>query len=190
MFVQGLATLALALSASAFALPFRRQATSTTDVSSSTTDVPTTTVPTSTPVPTTSVAPSTTSTSSSVAPTSTLPAYLVGTQTGDGTYYAPGLGACGISNTNADMIAAVSHLLYDTFPGYTGTNPNNNPICGHTVTASYGGSNVTVAITDRCTACAITDLDFAPAAFDKLASETVGRIHGVTWVWDDLPADL
>ena len=52
-----------------------------------------------------------------------------------GTYYATGLGACGITNTDSDYIAAVSHTLFDTYPGYNGVNPNNNPICGRKATA-------------------------------------------------------
>lgn len=47
------------------------------------------------------------------------------------------------------------------------------------------GKSVTVAITDRCTGCALTDLDFSPSAFDQLASEDLGRLSGMTWVWAD-----
>lgn len=47
-----------------------------------------------------------------------------------------------------------------------------------------GGRTVTVAITDRCEGCGLTDLDFSPAAFTALASDlNIGRIHGMTWVW-------
>lgn len=45
------------------------------------------------------------------------------------------------------------------------------------------GKSVEVTVTDRCTGCAETDLDFSPSAFDQLADETVGRISGMTWVW-------
>jgi hypothetical protein len=110
---------------------------------------------------------------------------MVGTQTGQGTFYATGLGACGITNKDTDYIAAVSHLLFDNFPGYNGVNPNNNPMCGRTVTATYQGKSVTVALTDRCTACAITDLDFSPSAFNQIANPAVGRISGMTWVWNN-----
>jgi len=113
------------------------------------------------------------------------PSFMTGTQTGQGTYYGTGLGACGITNKDTDMIAAVSHLLYDTYPGYNyaAGNPNNNPICGKKVTATYKGKSVTVAVTDRCQGCAITDLDFAPSAFNKIADPALGRISGMTWVW-------
>ncbi|KAF8912737.1 RlpA-like double-psi beta-barrel-protein domain-containing protein-containing protein [Gymnopilus junonius] len=118
------------------------------------------------------------------ASSSNLPSFLVGPQTGEGTFYATGLGACGITNTDTDHIAAVSHLLFDQFPG-SGVNPNLNPVCGKKITATYQGKSVTITVTDRCTGCALTDLDFSPSAFDQLASESVGRLFGMTWVWDD-----
>ncbi|KIK65842.1 hypothetical protein GYMLUDRAFT_257803 [Collybiopsis luxurians FD-317 M1] len=104
------------------------------------------------------------------------------THTGDGTFYGTGLGACGITNTDSDLIAAMAHGTFDTYPGATPANPNNNPICNKKVTAHYQGKSVTVTITDRCAGCAgAADLDFSPAAFNKLADPSVGRIHGVTW---------
>ncbi|KIK65889.1 hypothetical protein GYMLUDRAFT_951322 [Collybiopsis luxurians FD-317 M1] len=106
------------------------------------------------------------------------------TLTGDGTFYSTGLGACGITNTDADFIAAVGHETFDTFPGAT-ANPNTNPICNKKITANFQGKSVTVAITDRCAGCAgAADLDFSPAAFNQLADPSVGRIHGVTWDFD------
>ncbi|KAJ7590311.1 barwin-like endoglucanase [Mycena floridula] len=105
-----------------------------------------------------------------------------GQQTGDGTFFSPGLGACGIFNVDSDFIVAVSHILYDEFPGAT-PNPNLNPICGRAVQASFGGRTVNVVITDKCAACAETDLDFSPAAFEALAPLSVGRLHGVVWTW-------
>jgi len=108
---------------------------------------------------------------------------MTGMQTGQGTYYGTGLGACGITNNDSQYIAAVSHLLFDTYPGYNGANPNQNPVCGKQVTASYQGKSVTVTITDRCVGCKVTDLDFSPAAFSQIADQSVGRISDMTWVW-------
>ncbi|KAJ8456703.1 hypothetical protein ONZ51_g11962 [Trametes cubensis] len=145
--------------------------------------------PTSTPTPTSH------SSSSSAAPQSTQgssgggsgssggPSWLTGTQSGDGTYYATGLGACGIVNHDTDYIAAVSHLLFDNYPGYNGVNPNNNPVCNRQIKANYQGKSVTITVTDRCTGCAVTDLDFSPSAFSQLADFAVGRLHGMTWEW-------
>lgn len=78
------------------------------------------------------------------------------------------------------MIAAASFELFDIFPGAT-DNPNLNPICGRTVTASHGGKSVTVKIVDRCAGCeGQFDLDFSPAAFNALANPDLGRIE-ITW---------
>ena len=33
-----------------------------------------------------------------------------------GTFFEPGLGACGIQNSSKDMIVAVSQQLFDSFP--------------------------------------------------------------------------
>jgi len=105
--------------------------------------------------------------------------------TGDATFFFPGLGACGIVNGPGDFIAAASHEMFDTFPGAT-PNPNDNPICGKSVTAMADGNTVTVTITDRCAGCdGLGDLDFTPTAFAVLAPTSVGRIHGMNWVFND-----
>ncbi|KAJ7476632.1 plant expansin [Mycena latifolia] len=93
--------------------------------------------------------------------------------TGDGTFFAPGVGACGKTNTPDDLIVAVSHELFDNFP---------NPICGKQLKAHHGGKSVTVRVQDRCGGCAGRgDLDFTQAGFKKLAPLSVGRIHNVKW---------
>lgn len=101
--------------------------------------------------------------------------------TGQATFYAPGLGACGTTSTDDDMIVAVSQLLYDGFNGYTGSDPNSNPICGKKIKATYEGNSVTVTVVDRCVGCALRDLDFSPAAFTKLADQSLGRLSGMKW---------
>lgn len=94
--------------------------------------------PTPTPEPSTSspAAPATTPASSSGSSSSdggSYPSYMSGTQSGQGrqfsffawlsltsttlgTYYSTGLGACGITNNDGQRIAAVSHLLFDSYP--------------------------------------------------------------------------
>jgi len=105
-----------------------------------------------------------------------------GAKVGDATYYGTGMGACGIVSNDNSMIAAASRLLFDSFPGAT-ANPNLNPICGRKVRATYEGRSVEVEIVDRCEACAMHDLDFSPAAYDKLGAKELGRLHGMTWEW-------
>lgn len=111
------------------------------------------------------------------------PSFMAGQHTGDATYYGAGLGACGITNTDSDYIAAASHIIFDSYPGYNGANPNQNPMCGKKVIASYQGKSVTVILTDRCVGCAEDDLDFTPTAFSQLADQALGRLHGMTWKW-------
>ncbi|KIY63789.1 hypothetical protein CYLTODRAFT_457812 [Cylindrobasidium torrendii FP15055 ss-10] len=104
---------------------------------------------------------------------------------GDGTYYDPGLGACGKVNVDADMIVAVSHLLYDSYPGAT-PNPNLNPICGRALRATYNNRTVDVTVQDKCMGCqGMYDLDFTLPGISKLVDDPVfvGRLHGVTWDW-------
>ncbi|EST05791.1 RlpA-like double-psi beta-barrel domain protein [Kalmanozyma brasiliensis GHG001] len=99
---------------------------------------------------------------------------------GQATYYAPGLGACGKYNGDSDYIVAISHSLFDSFG--TG-NPNNNPACGHKIAATYGGKTITVSVADRCEGCAWGDLDFTPSGFAALADMSLGRLNGLTWSW-------
>ncbi|KAJ7328493.1 barwin-like endoglucanase [Mycena albidolilacea] len=103
------------------------------------------------------------------------------TFSGDATFFDPGLGACGFTNTADQLIVAVGHGEFDSFPG-AGPNPNTNPICGKQIQATSGGRTVTATVVDRCAGCAgAADLDFSEAAFAQLADPSVGRIHGVQW---------
>ncbi|KAK9315683.1 RlpA-like double-psi beta-barrel-protein domain-containing protein-containing protein [Lipomyces starkeyi] len=148
---------------------------------------PTTSVyvqPTTTETPTsTYVEPTTSSTaapSSSISVITSTHSTGTGTYSGDGTFYATGLGSCGITSADSDYIVAVSHVLMDA--DSTG-NPNTNPLCGKTITAYRDTSSVTVTVVDTCAACAEYDLDFSPSAFDQLGQESEGRIP-ITWSWD------
>ncbi|WFD19465.1 Lytic transglycosylase [Malassezia caprae] len=102
---------------------------------------------------------------------------------GDGTYYEPGLGSCGKTNSGSDMIVAISHSMYDKKAN--SDNPNTSPYCGRRIKASYEGKSVVVTVVDRCTGCQFSDLDFSPAAFKKLASMDKGRLKQVKWSFMD-----
>ncbi|KAG8711593.1 hypothetical protein FRC09_020521 [Ceratobasidium sp. 395] len=106
-----------------------------------------------------------------------------GTHTGQLTYYQIGLGACGWNNRNDEWVAAISHELYDNYPGYSGGNPNNNPVCTtpHTADITYGGKTIRVGIVDRCEGCALWDVDLSPSAFQQFAPLATGRLYGATW---------
>ncbi|KAJ7495453.1 plant expansin [Mycena latifolia] len=103
---------------------------------------------------------------------------------GDGTYYDPGVGACGKTNTKDQLIVAVGQGVFDSFAYRGETNSNKNPICGKKLKATYKQKSVTVVVEDLCAGCpGDADLDFTIAGFTKLAASEEGRIHGVTWEW-------
>ncbi|KAK6528693.1 hypothetical protein TWF694_003936 [Orbilia ellipsospora] len=52
------------------------------------------------------------------------------TFSGDATFYDPGLGSCGITNSGSDLIAAIGHTLFDS---KATANSNNNPFCGRQI---------------------------------------------------------
>ncbi|KAK9478402.1 RlpA-like double-psi beta-barrel-protein domain-containing protein-containing protein [Lipomyces japonicus] len=152
------------------------------------------------------VAPTTTSTSEYVAPTTSTSVYVApttstseaaaasattvssssssssgsGTNSGQGTFYATGLGSCGITSSDSDYIVAISTEIMNS--ASTG-NPNTNPYCGKTITAYRGDKSVEVTVVDTCEACAEYDLDFSPSAFDQLGEPAEGRID-ITWSWN------
>ena len=106
---------------------------------------------------------------------------------GDGTYYGTGLGACGITSADSQMVVAVAWQLFDS--AQTGPNPNLNPLCGRKVRAWRTGSNgssghgaVEVTVVDRCTGCHPADLDFSITAFEVIADKWEGRVS-VQWAW-------
>ncbi|KAF9010906.1 hypothetical protein BDZ89DRAFT_996209, partial [Hymenopellis radicata] len=80
------------------------------------------------------------------------------------TYYDAGRGACGNTNTGDDFIAAVTAELYDSYSnGYTGDNPNTNPICGKKILITYKGASTTVTVVDRCEGKDCADFDLSEA---------------------------
>ncbi|KIY47006.1 expansin family protein [Fistulina hepatica ATCC 64428] len=97
--------------------------------------------------------------------------------------FTVGLGACGLTSESTQMVAAVSESYFDAFDGFTGSNPNDNPICGQMATAVYGTATVTVTIVDRCAGCETDyDLDFSESAFELLTDLSVGRIDIDWWI--------
>ncbi|KAJ1726754.1 hypothetical protein LPJ61_004982 [Coemansia biformis] len=98
-----------------------------------------------------------------------------GTFKGQGTYYTPGLGSCGKTNTDSDLIAAINAPQYGV-----NANPNNAEVCGKCALVTGPKGQVKVTITDRCPVCAHGDLDLSPTAFDKIGLQADGRIS-ISW---------
>ncbi|KAJ2402721.1 hypothetical protein GGI23_000505 [Coemansia sp. RSA 2559] len=103
------------------------------------------------------------------------------TFTGDGTYYSPGLGACGITNTDSDLIAAINAEQYGSS---SSGNSNSASVCGKCAQVKGPNGQVKVKVTDKCPSCKSGDLDLSPAAFDKIGSEAAGRIS-ISWSFVD-----
>jgi expansin (peptidoglycan-binding protein) len=92
------------------------------------------------------------------------------------TYYTPGLGACGYANSEAEYVVALNHVDFD--PYTPNGNPNNNPLCGRMIRASYNGKSVDVKLVDRCPGCNSGDLDLSPAAFSEAFSFVLSSCPG------------
>ncbi|KAJ5291787.1 hypothetical protein N7478_001038 [Penicillium angulare] len=109
-----------------------------------------------------------------------LPTSNGGPYSGDLTYYAPALGSCGYTNTESEHVLAVSHILFDA--ASTGSNPNDNPLCGLKIRIRRDGESVDAKVVDRCVGCAETDLDVTESVFEKLATLAQGRVT-MEWAW-------
>lgn len=142
--------------------------------------------------------------SASHIPNSALPLPTVGQIfTGQLTYYDPGLGACGISSSNTEMVVSLPHAVFDA--SAVGANPNNNPLCGRTLRATRTDertgklASVDLKVVDRCecltlwfficflmfvqgVGCAATDIDVSPSAFQVVANPALGRVN-VQWAF-------
>lgn len=91
---------------------------------------------------------------------------------GDITYYALGMGSCGIDDSgkdHTDNIVAVSAQLM-------GAQSNGNPMCGKTITIKANGKTIQAKVHDKCPSCAMGDIDGTEKMFiDLFGSLDAGR---------------
>jgi hypothetical protein len=104
--------------------------------------------------------------------------------TGEMTYFTPGMGACGHDSSESEHMVAVSMALFDQYT--PNGNPNNNPLCGKTVSiTSPDGSSHEATIWDRCVGCAEADLDMPQSFFNVVTAKdgkpADGRAYGMSW---------
>ncbi|KAF9484217.1 riboflavin-aldehyde forming enzyme, partial [Pholiota conissans] len=85
------------------------------------------------------------------------------------TWYYPGIGACGIWNTNNDKIVALPLSSYGT---------GNH--CGQNVKLHYQGRTVIAKVVDMCPSCGRNGIDLSLGAFQALAPPGKGVIQ-VVW---------
>ncbi|KAF5011636.1 hypothetical protein FDECE_2259 [Fusarium decemcellulare] len=100
------------------------------------------------------------------------PANLAKRNSGELTFYNPGLGACGGTNGDGDIVVAMSAALFDA----------QKP-CGRKIKVHGDAGTAVVTVVDRCEGCATNDLDLSPAAFTKAVGDLgLGRVTG-SWEW-------
>ncbi|KAI1270354.1 RlpA-like double-psi beta-barrel-protein domain-containing protein-containing protein [Xylariaceae sp. FL1019] len=90
--------------------------------------------------------------------------------TGDITYYEPGLGACGWTNSDSEDVVALSTADYD-----------GN--CGKSITITKDGKTASAKVVDKCPSCASGSIDVSSTVFAQLADLSVGRTT-VSWSFD------
>ncbi|CEP09737.1 hypothetical protein [Parasitella parasitica] len=90
---------------------------------------------------------------------------------GGATFYSVGLGSCGYSNSNEEMVAALSASLMGGA---------NSALCGKSITVKSSSGSVTLKVVDSCPGCSEGDVDMSEAAFKKIGDPAQGRIP-ITW---------
>ena len=96
---------------------------------------------------------------------------------GDASFYEVGFGACGKSSNNTQLVAAISHVVFDSVPS---ASTISNKFCGQKVKVVNGKKSVVVTIVDRCASCGKEDIALSPAAYKKIASMDSGKVP-VQW---------
>lgn len=91
-----------------------------------------------------------------------------GSMSGQATYYTPGLGSCGQTNSEDDMVVALSSA------------DMSKSMCGTSITVKSKTGSVTVKVVDTCPGCKSGSVDLSPAAFKKIGSLSAGVIP-VSW---------
>ncbi|KAK4038436.1 RlpA-like double-psi beta-barrel-protein domain-containing protein-containing protein [Parachaetomium inaequale] len=135
------------------------------------------------PPPPPAPAPSPSTTSVAAPPVDTPPPSSGGSPTysGDITYFALGMGSCGIDDSLLDRthnVVAVSAQLM-------GAQSNGNPMCGKTITIQANGKTITAVVHDKCPSCAPGDIDGSEKMFvDLFGALTDGR-RKIEWWFNE-----
>jgi hypothetical protein len=103
-----------------------------------------------------------------------------GYQSGDLTYYAVGLGACGEDDSGKDMTENIVAMSAETM----GSQSNGNPMCGKKIKVfnSANGKSTIGVIHDKCPGCKAGSVDVSQKMFEELADPADGRVD-ISWNW-------
>ncbi|GAN03482.1 riboflavin aldehydeforming enzyme [Mucor ambiguus] len=93
--------------------------------------------------------------------------------TGDATFYSVGSGSCGGSNSDNELVAAISGELM-------GSGSKKSSHCGKYITVKGKHGSVKLKIVDTCPGCKKGDVDMSRAAFEKIAKLSEGRVP-ISW---------
>jgi len=86
------------------------------------------------------------------------------------------MGSCGWVSTADEAVVAIPHGMMSN-----GINPNNNPLCGKSVTIDYQGAQHQAKIVDTCGGCDGAAIDLSNSLFAAVAPNGDGRVHGINW---------
>jgi len=96
---------------------------------------------------------------------------------GQFTYYAVGMGACGQQNVDSDNVVALNTPSWD-----------GGSHCFETVTITINGITMPAQVVDRCESCGPGDLDFSSGLFHSFGgTDAQGVMYG-TWSFGSNPA--
>ncbi|WVO12573.1 hypothetical protein L204_100177 [Cryptococcus depauperatus] len=101
---------------------------------------------------------------------------------GKATYYAVGLGACGNTNSDSEMVVALNADQYGSIAS------GLSSACGKTVTITntQNGNQATATVVDKCPGCALGSLDMSPTLFGKLSNDNLGQgVFPISWDFSD-----
>ncbi|KAI1362898.1 hypothetical protein F5Y08DRAFT_258264 [Xylaria arbuscula] len=107
---------------------------------------------------------------------------------GDITYYAPGLGACGYTDSESSLIVALS--VDDWAARGSGTNSGvdqpNHPWCNQMITiTAANGNTATAKVHDKCPGCASGSIDVTEPIFMQLFGSLSGGRETMTWTFNN-----
>ncbi|KAK3179840.1 hypothetical protein K4F52_008757 [Lecanicillium sp. MT-2017a] len=100
-----------------------------------------------------------------------------GEYSGEITYYAVGLGACGKDDSGKDSSANIVALSKDMM----GTQSNGNPMCGQTITIYANGKSTTATVRDKCMGCARNNIDVSEKVYKELFGALGSGRMPVSW---------
>jgi expansin (peptidoglycan-binding protein) len=98
---------------------------------------------------------------------------------GTGTFFANGLGACGPTNSGSELVVALSRDLFATL-----ADSKASSACGRRILATGPKGAITVTVSDQCETCDKFDLDFSQGAFTRIADPAAGRVP-IEWSFLD-----